>query len=84
MRPDLPQPTHGLEEEDTIGGILFVGLKAGHLRPKDRVLNGSHYPLPALLGAQSSLFSATRARKHKFEVSEELPVTDHLKGDPVL
>ncbi len=84
MRPELPQPAHRLKEEDTFGGILFVGLKAGYLRPKDRVLNGSHYPLPALLGAQSSLFSATRARKHKFEVPEGLPVTEYLKGDPVL
>ncbi len=27
MRPDLPQPTHRLEEEDTLGGILFLRLK---------------------------------------------------------
>jgi hypothetical protein len=45
VRPDLPQPTHGLEEEDTLGGILFLRLKASHLRPKYRVLNGSHYAL---------------------------------------
>ena len=77
----MPQPTHRLEEEDTLGGILFLRLKAGHLRPKDRVLNGSHY---ALLGAQTYLFSATRACKHKFEVPEGLPVAEYLKGDPVL
>jgi len=45
VRPDLPQPTHGLKEEDTFGGILFLRLKASHLRPKYRVLNGSHYAL---------------------------------------
>jgi hypothetical protein len=54
MRPDLPQPAHRLKEEDTREGILFLGLKDGHLRPKDRVLNGSHH---ALLGA--SEFSKT-------------------------
>ena len=52
-------------------------LQAGHLRPKDRVLNGSHY---ALLGAQTELFSATRARKNKFEVPERLPVVKDLHG----
>jgi hypothetical protein len=45
VRPDLPQPTHGLKEEDTLGGILFLRLKASHLRPKYRVLKGSHYAL---------------------------------------
>jgi hypothetical protein len=45
VRPDLPQPTHGLEEEDTLVVILFLRLKAGHLCPKYRVLNGSHYAL---------------------------------------
>ncbi len=52
MRPYLPQSAHRLKEEDThtLGSILFLGLRAGHLCPKDRVLNGSHY---ALLGAQS-------------------------------
>ncbi len=24
VRPDLPQPTHGLKEEDTLGGILYL------------------------------------------------------------
>ncbi len=43
MRPDLTQPTHRLEEKDTIEDILFLRLKAGHLCPKDRVLNGSYY-----------------------------------------
>jgi hypothetical protein len=81
MRTDLPQPTHRLEKKDTLGGILFLRLKAGHLRPKDRVLNGGHY---ALMGAQTELFSETRARKHKFEVPEVLPVTQYLKGDPML
>jgi hypothetical protein len=28
MRPDLPQPTHGLEPQDTLGGILFLRLKS--------------------------------------------------------
>jgi hypothetical protein len=45
VRPDLPQPTHGLEEEDTLRVILFLRLKTSHLRPKYRVLNGSHYAL---------------------------------------
>jgi hypothetical protein len=45
VRPDLPQPTHWLEEEDTLRSILFLRLNASHLRPKDRVLNGSHYAL---------------------------------------
>jgi hypothetical protein len=26
VRPDLPQPTHGLKEDDTLGGILFLRL----------------------------------------------------------
>ncbi len=26
VRPDLTQPTHGLKEEDTLGGILFLRL----------------------------------------------------------
>jgi hypothetical protein len=47
MRPDLPQPTHQLKMQNTLGDILFLRLKAGHLRPKDRVLNVRHY---ALLG----------------------------------
>ena len=34
VRPDLTQPTHGLKEEDTLGGILFLRLKTSHLRPK--------------------------------------------------
>jgi hypothetical protein len=45
VSPDLPQSTHGLKEEDTFGDILFLRLKGNHLRPKYRVLNGSHYAL---------------------------------------
>jgi hypothetical protein len=45
VRPDLSQPTHRLKEEETLGGILFLRLKASHLRPKYRVLNSSHYAL---------------------------------------
>jgi hypothetical protein len=45
VRPDLPQSRHRLKEEDTFGGILFLRLKVSHLRPKYRVLNGSHYAL---------------------------------------
>jgi hypothetical protein len=45
MRPDLPQPTHWLEEEDTLRSILFQRLKACHLHLKDRLLNGSHHTL---------------------------------------
>ena len=41
--PDLDQTTHGIEEEDALGVFLFQRLKASHLRPKYRVLNGSHY-----------------------------------------
>jgi hypothetical protein len=51
MRPNLTQPTHQLEKKDTLRGILFLRLQASHLRPKDRVLNGSHY---VLLGTQGS------------------------------
>jgi hypothetical protein len=40
VRPDLPQSTHRLEEEDTFGGILFLSLKVSHLHPKYRVFNG--------------------------------------------
>jgi hypothetical protein len=35
VRPDLPQPTHWLEEEDTLRSILFLGLKACHFRLKN-------------------------------------------------
>ncbi len=42
VRPDLSQSTHRLKEEDTLGVILFLRLKTSHLRPKYRVLNGSH------------------------------------------
>jgi hypothetical protein len=45
VRPDLTQPTHRLEEEDTLRSILFLRLKASHLRLKDRLFNGSHYAL---------------------------------------
>ena len=45
VSPDLPQPTHRLEEEDTLRVILFLRLKDTNLRPKYRVLNGSHYAL---------------------------------------
>jgi hypothetical protein len=45
VRPDLPQPTHGLKEEDTLGGILFLRLKASHLHPKYRFVNGMDYAL---------------------------------------
>jgi hypothetical protein len=40
MRPNLPQSAHQFKEEDTLGGIHFLGHKDDHLRPKDRVLNG--------------------------------------------
>ncbi len=50
MSPYLTQPAHRLKEENTLGIIIFLGLKTGHLRPKDKVLNGSHY---AVLGTQS-------------------------------
>jgi hypothetical protein len=43
VRPDLSQPTHGLVKEDTLGGILFLRLKASHLRPKHRLFNRIHY-----------------------------------------
>jgi hypothetical protein len=38
VRSDLSQPTHRLEEEDTIGDILFLRLKVNHLRPKYMIL----------------------------------------------
>jgi hypothetical protein len=81
MRPDLTQSTHRLEEKDTIRDILFLGLKAGHLRPKDRVFNGRYY---ALMGAQTQMFSATRAHEHTFEVPEVLSVVKYLKEDSML
>jgi hypothetical protein len=31
--------------EDALGGILFLRLKASHLRPKHRLFDGSHYAL---------------------------------------
>jgi hypothetical protein len=34
-----------LEKRIHLGGILFLRLKVRHLRPKYRVLNGSHYAL---------------------------------------
>jgi hypothetical protein len=45
VSPDLPQTTHHLEEEDTIGGTLFLRLKVSHLCPKYRVLNDYQYVL---------------------------------------
>jgi hypothetical protein len=57
MRSDVPQPTQPIEEKDTLGVIVFLRLKTGHLRPKDGVLNGNYYEL---LGEQIYLFSATR------------------------
>jgi hypothetical protein len=33
VRPNLPQPTHRLEEESTLRSILFLRLKASHLHP---------------------------------------------------
>jgi hypothetical protein len=45
VRPDLSQPTHWLEEEETLRSILFLRLKDFHLRLKDRLLNGSHHTL---------------------------------------
>jgi hypothetical protein len=38
VRPDLTQPTHWFEEEETIRIILFLRLKAFYLRRKDRLL----------------------------------------------
>ncbi len=70
MRPDLPQTTHRLVPNDTIGDILFLRLKTDHLSPKDRILNGWHN---ARLGSKT-LFSTTRDHKHKFEVPERLPL----------
>jgi hypothetical protein len=45
VRSDLPQPTHRLVEEDTLGDIFFLRLKASHLRPKNRLLNRRYYAL---------------------------------------
>jgi hypothetical protein len=45
VRPNLPQPTHRLEEENTLRSILFLRLKASHLHPSYRLFNGSHYAL---------------------------------------
>ena len=43
VSPDLAQPTHGLEEEDALGVILFQRLKVNHLRPKYGVLRVVYY-----------------------------------------
>jgi hypothetical protein len=40
VRPDLPQPTHGLEEEDTLRSILLVRLKVRNVRSKEKVCKG--------------------------------------------
>ena len=64
-----------------LGGILFLGLKVGHLCPKDRVLSGGN---DALLRAKAELFSTTRDRKRKSEVPEGLPVFKDLHGYPML
>jgi hypothetical protein len=45
VRTDLPQPTYQIEEEDTLGVIIFLRLKDNHLRPKYRLLNGSYQSL---------------------------------------
>jgi hypothetical protein len=45
VRPDLPQPTHRLVEEGTLGGFFFLRLKVSHLRPKNRLLNRRYYAL---------------------------------------
>jgi hypothetical protein len=34
LRSDLPQPSHGLVKEDTLGGIFFLRLQTSHLHPK--------------------------------------------------
>jgi hypothetical protein len=47
VRSDLPQPSHGLVKEDTLGGIFFLRLKTRHLRPKHGFFNRSHYTLLA-------------------------------------
>jgi hypothetical protein len=31
VRSDLPQPSHGLVKEDTLGGIFFLRLQTSHL-----------------------------------------------------
>jgi hypothetical protein len=40
MRSYLSQSGHRDKEEDTLRDILFLGLKSGHLCPKNRILNG--------------------------------------------
>jgi hypothetical protein len=32
MRPNVPQPAHQLKEEDTLGGIHFLGHKDSRFR----------------------------------------------------
>jgi hypothetical protein len=43
VSPDVTQPTHGLVKEDTLGGILFLRLKTGHLHPKHRLFKVVYY-----------------------------------------
>jgi hypothetical protein len=60
----VPQPTHGLVKEDTLGGILFLRLKASHLRPKHRLFNCSHYALlRAARSIKSFLISSKSAKR---------------------
>jgi len=71
VRPDLPQPTHRLEEQDTLGGILFLRLKASHLRPKFRVLNSIHYSL--------FVYYKSRKRELKIRLMNESRCDEKLK-----
>ena len=81
MRPDLPQPTHRLEPRDTLAGILFLRLKAGHVS-RSEGQSPERWPLCA---AGSEGVAVQRdAHKHKFEVPEGLPVVKDLYGHPVV
>ena len=43
VRPDLPQSTHCLEEEETLRSILFLRLKTCHLQTSDIPVEGTGF-----------------------------------------
>ena len=78
VSPDLPQSTHRLVEEDTLGGIFFLRLKTSHLRPKNRLLNRRYYPL---MWVRTQLFKTAWTYKLKVKVPDGLSITLDLSVD---
>jgi hypothetical protein len=71
VRPDLPQPTHRLEEEDTLGGILFLRLKTncGDVELAAYLANAAG-PVPLVLDL--------RIAYDRFGSSSDLNLNGHL------